>query len=160
MHFVGSTQANPYACTVAAIATLWGPLHGDAASTRAAIRAPRCCANPATRCSTPWGQRDDPLLELAMELERVVLADDYFIERKLYPNVDFYSGIIFRALGLPPAMFTPIFAVARTVGWAIEPESSVLRRGRSREAPRTAIISANRRSAPSPLGDPPSQSPR
>ena len=49
--------------------------------------------------------------------ERVVLADDYFIERKLYPNVDFYSGIIFRALGLPPAMFTPIFAVARTVGW-------------------------------------------
>src|SRR5438128_11476255 len=51
-----------------AIATLWGPLHGDAASTRAAIRAPRCCANPATRCSTPRGQRDDPLLELAMEL--------------------------------------------------------------------------------------------
>jgi citrate synthase len=47
------------------------------------------------------GQRDDPLLGLAMELERVVLADDYFIERKLYPNVDFYSGIIFRALGLP-----------------------------------------------------------
>jgi citrate synthase len=63
------------------------------------------------------GQRDDPLLELGMELERVVLADDYFIERKLYPNVDFYSGIIFRALGLPPAMFTPVFAVARTVGW-------------------------------------------
>jgi len=63
------------------------------------------------------GQRDDPLLELAMELERVVLADDYFIARKLYPNIDFYSGIIFRALGLPPAMFTPIFAVARTDGW-------------------------------------------
>jgi len=63
------------------------------------------------------GQHHDPLLELAMELERAVLADDYFIERKLYPNVDFYSGIIFRALGLPPAMFTPIFAVARTVGW-------------------------------------------
>jgi citrate synthase len=52
-----------------------------------------------------------------MELERVVLADDYFIERKLDPNVDFYSGIIFRALGLPVAMFTPVFAVARTVGW-------------------------------------------
>ena len=52
-----------------------------------------------------------------MELERVVLADDYFIERKLYPNVDFYSGIIFGALGLPVAMFTPVFAVARTVGW-------------------------------------------
>jgi citrate synthase len=63
------------------------------------------------------GQIDDPLLELAMEMERVVLADDCFIERKLYPNVDFYSGIIFRALGLPPAMFTPVFAGARTVGW-------------------------------------------
>ena len=55
-----------------------------------------------------------------MELERVVLADDYFIERKLYPNIDFYSGIIFRALGLPPAMFTPVFAVARTVGWVAQ----------------------------------------
>ena len=66
------------------------------------------------------GQRDDPLLDLAMELERVVLADDYFIERKLYPNVDFYSGIMFRPLGLPPAMFTPIFAVARTVGWVAQ----------------------------------------
>ena len=66
------------------------------------------------------GRSDDPLLELAMELERVVLADDYFIERKLYPNVDFYSGIIFRALGLPDGMFTPIFAVARTVGWVAQ----------------------------------------
>jgi len=66
------------------------------------------------------GVHDDPLLELAMELEEVVLADDYFIERKLYPNVDFYSGIIFRDLGLPPAMFTPIFAVARTVGWVAQ----------------------------------------
>jgi len=61
--------------------------------------------------------RDDPLLTLAMELERIALDDDYFVTRKLYPNVDFYSGIIFRALGLPPAMFTPVFAVARTVGW-------------------------------------------
>jgi len=55
-----------------------------------------------------------------MELERIALEDEYFIERKLYPNVDFYSGIIFRALGLPPAMFTPIFAVARTVGWVAQ----------------------------------------
>jgi citrate synthase len=69
-----------------------------------------------------------------MELERVVLADDYFIERKLYPNIDFYSGIIFRALGLPPAMFTPVFAVARTVGWVaqwnemiVDPETRLFR---------------------------------
>jgi citrate synthase len=52
-----------------------------------------------------------------MELERVVLSDDYFIERKLYPSIDFYSGIIFRALGLPLAMFTPVFALAHAVGW-------------------------------------------
>jgi citrate synthase len=76
--------------------------------------------DPRSEVLDALGQRDDPLLELAMELERVVLADDYFIERKLYPNVDFYSGIIFRALGLPPAMFTPIFAVARTVGWVAQ----------------------------------------
>src|SRR6266516_1843861 len=59
----------------------------------------------------------NPLLEIALELERIALEDEYFIERKLYPNVDFYSGIIYQALGLPPAMFTPVFAVARTVGW-------------------------------------------
>jgi citrate synthase len=64
--------------------------------------------------------KDDPLLALATELERIALEDDYFVSRNLYPNVDFYSGIIYRALGLPPAMFTPIFAVARTVGWVAQ----------------------------------------
>jgi citrate synthase len=59
----------------------------------------------------------DPLLEIAMELEALALKDDYFIEKKLYPNVDFYSGIIFKAIGIPISMFTVIFAVARTVGW-------------------------------------------
>jgi len=155
MRFVGSTRANPYACTAAAIAALWGPLHGGAnqgvlqtlAEIGSAERIPEILRRAKDR-NDPYrlmgfghrvyksydprakvlrrrcyevleslGQRDDPLLELAMELERVVLADDYFIERKLYPNVDFYSGIILRALGLPPAMFTPVFAVARTVGW-------------------------------------------
>ena len=155
MRFVGSTQANPYACTAAAIAALWGPLHGGAnegvLQTLAEIgtvdRIPEVLrrakdkndpyrlsgfGHPVYTSYDPrakllrrrchevldaLGQRDDPLLELAMELERITLEDEYFIERKLYPNVDFYSGIIFRALGLPPAMFTPIFAVARTVGW-------------------------------------------
>ncbi len=60
---------------------------------------------------------EDPRLELAMELERIALEDDYFIERKLYPNVDFYSGIILKAMGFPTNMFTAIFAIARTVGW-------------------------------------------
>ena len=63
------------------------------------------------------GIKDEPLLDLAMELERIALEDEYFIERKLYPNVDFYSGIIFQALGIPTTMFTVLFAVARTVGW-------------------------------------------
>jgi citrate synthase len=60
---------------------------------------------------------NDPLLELAMELERIALEDDYFAEKKLFPNVDFYSGIILKAMGFPTSMFTVLFAVARTVGW-------------------------------------------
>jgi len=63
------------------------------------------------------GIKNDPLLDLAMELERIALNDEYFIARKLYPNVDFYSGIILKAMGIPTSMFTVLFAVARTVGW-------------------------------------------
>jgi citrate synthase len=59
----------------------------------------------------------NPKLEIALELERIALQDEYFIKRKLYPNVDFYSGIIYQALGLPPEMFTVLFAIPRTVGW-------------------------------------------
>ncbi len=66
------------------------------------------------------GIENDPLLELAMELERIALEDEYFVEKKLYPNVDFYSGIIFRAMGIPTSMFTVLFAVARTVGWVAQ----------------------------------------
>ena len=63
------------------------------------------------------GLKDDPLLKVAMELEKIALEDPYFVEKKLYPNVDFYSGIILRALGFPKDMFTVLFAVARTTGW-------------------------------------------
>jgi citrate synthase len=63
------------------------------------------------------GIKDDPLLDLAMELEKIALHDQYFIDRKLYPNVDFYSGIILKAMGFPTSMFTALFAVSRTVGW-------------------------------------------
>jgi citrate synthase len=59
----------------------------------------------------------DPLMDLAMKLEQIALEDDYFVEKKLYPNVDFYSGIIYKALGIPKSMFTVMFAIARTVGW-------------------------------------------
>jgi citrate synthase len=63
------------------------------------------------------GLKDDKLFKLAMALEKIALEDEYFVTRKLYPNVDFYSGIVYKALGIPVGMFTAFFAVARTVGW-------------------------------------------
>ena len=190
MRLVGSTRANPYAATAAAIAALWGPLHGGAneavlqtleeigtcrthpgdaaprqgqerpvpphrasatASTRATTRAPRYCARCAARCSTR-SAATTRCLTLAMELERIALEDDYFVSRKLYPNVDFYSGIIFRALGLPPAMFTPVFAVARTVGWVAhwnemmtDPETRIVRPRQLYHRPDRAPAVADRR---------------
>jgi citrate synthase len=79
---------------------------------------------------------NDPQLALAMELERIALSDPYFIERKLYPNVDFYSGIILKAIGIPTSMFTVIFALARTVGWIshwLEMHSAPYKIGRPRQ---------------------------
>ena len=66
------------------------------------------------------GIKDDPLLDLAKELEKIALNDDYFIKRRLYPNVDFYSGIILKAMGFPVSMFTVLFAIARTTGWVAQ----------------------------------------
>jgi citrate synthase len=63
------------------------------------------------------GRTDNPLFELALRLEEIALKDEYFVSRKLYPNVDFYSGVIYSALGIPRSMFTVMFAIARTVGW-------------------------------------------
>ncbi|MEO1427088.1 MAG: citrate synthase, partial [Pseudomonadota bacterium] len=63
------------------------------------------------------GVKDDPLLQVAMELEKIALEDEYFVSKKLYPNIDFYSGITLKALGFPTDMFTVLFALARTVGW-------------------------------------------
>ncbi len=79
---------------------------------------------------------NDPQLQLAMELERIALSDPYFVERKLYPNVDFYSGIILKAIGIPTEMFTVIFALARTVGWIshwLEMHSGPYKIGRPRQ---------------------------
>ena len=66
------------------------------------------------------GCHNDPIFKVALELERIALEDEYFIEKKLYPNVDFYSGIILQAIGIPTNMFTVIFALARTVGWVAQ----------------------------------------
>jgi citrate synthase len=83
------------------------------------------------------GRVDTPFFDLALKLEEIALKDDYFIEKKLYPNVDFYSGIIYRALGIPTSMFTVMFAIARTVGWVshwremiVDPEGRI---GRPRQ---------------------------
>ena len=66
------------------------------------------------------GKENEPMFKLARELEKIALEDDYFVEKKLYPNVDFYSGIILQAMGFPPNLFTVLFAVARTVGWVAQ----------------------------------------
>jgi citrate synthase len=71
------------------------------------------------------GKANNPLLAIARELEKIALSDEYFVKRKLFPNVDFYSGIILEALGIPAKMFTAIFALARTVGWVAQWEEMI-----------------------------------
>ncbi len=89
--------------------------------------------------------RDEPLLDLAMELERIALEDEYFVDRKLYPNVDFYSGIIFQALGIPTTMFTVLFAVARTVGWIAQWNEMIEDPSQKIGRPRQLYTGADRR---------------
>jgi citrate synthase len=92
------------------------------------------------------GIREEPLLDLAMELERIALSDDYFVQRKLYPNVDFYSGIILRAIGFPTAMFTALFAIARTVGWVAQWNEMIEDPSQKIGRPRQLYTGATRRS--------------
>jgi citrate synthase len=68
----------------------------------------------------------NPLLDVALELERIALQDEYFVRRKLYPNVDFYSGLIYQAIGIPTAAFTVLFAIPRTAGWIAQWEEMLL----------------------------------
>lgn len=86
------------------------------------------------------GFKNAPLLKLAMELEKIALQDEYFIEKKLYPNVDFYSGIIFQAMGIPPSMFTVLFGVARTVGWVAQWREMIAEPGQKIGRPRQLYI--------------------
>ncbi len=154
VRLASSSQANPFACIAAGIASLWGPAHGGANEAvlkmlteigspdkipeiikRAKDKSdnfrlmgfghrvyknydPRAKVMKET-CDEVLGELGikDPLLKTAMELERIALQDDYFVQKKLYPNVDFYSGIILRAMGFPTSMFTVLFAIARTAGW-------------------------------------------
>ena len=94
------------------------------------------------------GLENDRLFKLAMELEKIALNDPYFIERKLYPNVDFYSGIVLRALGIPTNMFTVIFAVGRTIGWVSQWKEMMSASDRKIGRPRQLYVGATRRDYP------------
>jgi citrate synthase len=91
------------------------------------------------------GITDDPLLDVAMELERIALSDEYFIEKKLYPNIDFYSGITLKAMGFPTTMFTVLFALARTVGWVAQWNEMVEDPSQRIGRPRQLYIGATQR---------------
>ena len=94
---------------------------------------------------TELGLENDPKFKLAMALEKIALEDQYFIERKLYPNVDFYSGIVLSAIGIPVSMFTPIFALARTVGWISHWTEMIADPGMKIGRPRQLYTGAQRR---------------
>jgi citrate synthase len=94
------------------------------------------------------GLEDDPLFKLAMSLEKIALEDDYFVSRKLYPNVDFYSGIVQKAIGIPVSLFTAIFAVARTVGWIAQLNEMIADPEYKIGRPRQLFVGAKRRSVP------------
>ena len=91
------------------------------------------------------GRTDDPLLKIAIELEKIALEDEYFVKRKLYPNVDFYSGITLRALGFPTNMFTVLFSVARTVGWIAQWDEMIKDPGQKIGRPRQLYVGPGRR---------------
>jgi len=94
------------------------------------------------------GLHDDPLFKLAMALEKIALEDDYFVQRKLYPNVDFYSGIVQKAIGIPTSLFTAIFALARTVGWIAQLNEMIADPEYKIGRPRQLYKGATRRSVP------------
>jgi citrate synthase len=91
------------------------------------------------------GVHDNPTLQVAKELERIALQDDYFISKKLYPNVDFYSGIILDAMGFPTSMFTPIFAISRTVGWIAQWKEMIAEQNQKIGRPRQLYVGAPKR---------------
>ena len=87
----------------------------------------------------------NPLLDIALELERIALQDPYFVDRKLYPNVDFYSGITLKAMGFPTTMFTVLFALARTVGWIAQWKEMIEDPGQKIGRPRQLYTGATKR---------------
>jgi len=176
MRNVGSSEVDPYSATAAAIAALFGPLHGGA--NEAVLR---MLKQIGSRENVPSFVKDvkgsggevrlmgfghrvyknydprakiikkmaeevfevtgrNPLLDIALELERIALEDEYFIKRKLYPNVDFYSGLIYQAMGFPVDMFPVLFAIPRTSGWLAQWEEMLLDRDTKIARPRQIYL--------------------
>jgi len=181
MRGVGSSEADPYSATAAAIAALYGPLHGGAnemvlrmlkeIGSRDNIPAfikevktsggevrlmgfgHRVYKNYDPRAKFIKKMADEvfavtgrnPLLEIALELESIALSDDYFIKRKLYPNVDFYSGLIYQAMGFPVDMFPVLFAIPRVSGWLAQWDEMLEDKDQKIARPRQVYLGAPRR---------------
>jgi citrate synthase len=179
MRAVGSSRVDPYCAAAAAVAALYGPLHGganeqvlrmlreigDVKNIPAYVErvkkgefrlmgfGHRVYKNYDPRAKVVRQVAEDvfrvtglnPLLEVAMELERIALADDYFIGKKLYPNVDFYTGVIYEAMGFPVEMFTGLFAIGRMPGWLAQWEEGLLDPDQKIARPRQIYTGADER---------------
>jgi citrate synthase len=179
MRSVGSSLPDPYSATAAAIAALYGPLHGGAneevlhmlkeigSKDRIPEYIKRVKAGEfrlmgfGHRVYKSYDPRAkiikqiahevfevtgrNPLLDIALELERIALEDEYFIKRRLYPNVDFYSGLIYQSMGLPTSMFTVLFAIARTSGWLAQWKEMLIDEERKIVRPRQIYLGPERR---------------
>lgn len=179
MRSVGSSHVDPYSAVAAAIAALYGPLHGGAneevlkmlyhigSKDRVPEFIKRVKAGEGRlmgfghRVYKSYDPRakyikkiayevfevtgKNPLLDIALELERIALEDNYFIQRKLYPNVDFYSGLIYQAMKFPMDMFPVLFAIARTVGWLAQWEEMLLDKEQKISRPRQIYLGPERR---------------
>ena len=179
MRAVGSSQPDPYSATAAAIAALYGPLHGGA--NEAVLRmlervrklgdihgfiegvkrgeerlmgfGHRVYKNYDPRAKVIKRMADQvfsvtgttPLLDIALELEKIALEDEYFVSRKLYPNVDFYSGLIYQALAIPTDMFPVLFAIPRTAGWLAQWEEALLDKEQKIARPRQVYLGHGQR---------------
>jgi citrate synthase len=181
MRSVGSSGVDPYSATAAAIAALYGPLHGganeqvlrmleeigskdkipqfikDVKTSGGEVRLmgfghrvyknydPRAKIIKVMADRVFEVTRRNPLLDIALELERIALEDEYFVKRKLYPNVDFYSGLIYQAMGFPIDMFPVLFAIARTSGWLAQWEEMLLDKEQKIARPRQIYLGPPRR---------------
>jgi citrate synthase len=179
MRGVGSSHVDPYSAVAAAVAALYGPLHGGAnemvlrmlgeigskehvpeyvkkvkaGEVKLMGFGHRVYKNYDPRARVIKEIADEvfevtgknPLLEIALELERIALQDDYFVERKLYPNVDFYSGLIYQSMNFPTEMFPVLFAIPRTVGWLAQWEEMLLDREQKIARPRQLYTGPGRR---------------